>query len=497
MVDIMEWRGAAEAALLSARSTEWAAETVLDFRDALPAEMAGGRGSITPATSISVGGCSSRSSSSGAGAGTGAQALEAAAPRVDIEALLQALLVEGGVLEDECPNPSELEAAASGPPRTPSLREMRRIGPLGALHEDVQTALLAGPLYEYGNGEAASHVPPTDRRPHQLDPPTSARASVPTLASTILTPGGSAGTRLTLDWLLRLSEQPTAPSVQQPGGPLTGRSFIMASTVAGTTALHTARTEVGALASARHMADSIIDGSAHAAAGHAPSVITADVLSDSGASQVTVLQHFEDSMHFEVDSPGGPDAEEEVVSVFDVSDEPPSARAAAYARTLLGGLASPGNASPHSWEESALWSTVSSARTHTSLRPSSPGLQDGLTDEAGLLSSSLSSMLRRLTLESSLLDDSLTRSVRRVLQLGTVLTGQRLSDEEIRALPKVRFESAEQQQCSICLEGYQEGELLTALRCSHFFHIDCLARWMQRATICPLCRTPCGQDFQG
>mmetsp|Transcript_41461 Transcript_41461/g.105629 ORF Transcript_41461/g.105629 Transcript_41461/m.105629 type:complete len:81 (+) Transcript_41461:318-560(+) len=76
-----------------------------------------------------------------------------------------------------------------------------------------------------------------------------------------------------------------------------------------------------------------------------------------------------------------------------------------------------------------------------------------------------------------------------MLQLGSVLAGHRLTDEEIRALPKVRFEAIEQQSCSICLETYQKGELLTALHCSHFFHVDCLARWFQNSTQCPLCRS--------
>jgi len=92
------------------------------------------------------------------------------------------------------------------------------------------------------------------------------------------------------------------------------------------------------------------------------------------------------------------------------------------------------------------------------------------------------------------LDEGVARSARRVLQLGTVLTGQRLSDEEIRALPEVRFENAEEQSCPICLEAYQCGELLTALRCNHFFHVGCLARWLQQTRRCPLCRTDAVQQ---
>jgi hypothetical protein len=192
--------------------------------------------------------------------------------------------------------------------------------------------------------------------------------------------------------------------------------------------------------------------------------------------------------------------QEEVVSVFDVSDEPPSARAVTQTHLLLGDLASstPRSDASLSWETgTGMWSTASSARTSARHHTDRENPDD--PTDSTVLSGSLATMLQRLTTDS---EDALNRSVRRMLQLGTVLAGgdeldlplDGLSDEEIRALPKVRFESAEQQHCSICLEAYQEGELLTALHCSHFFHIECLARWMQRATICPLCRCPCGHQ---
>ena len=110
--------------------------------------------------------------------------------------------------------------------------------------------------------------------------------------------------------------------------------------------------------------------------------------------------------------------------------------------------------------------------------------------ESAVLEGSLEAMLRRLTADP--VEENATNSVRRVLQMGAVMTGHRLSDEEIRALPRVRFEEAERQHCSICLEAYQQGQLLTATRCGHFFHVECLAGWMQRATQCPLCRQECG-----
>ncbi|CAE8584460.1 unnamed protein product, partial [Polarella glacialis] len=112
--------------------------------------------------------------------------------------------------------------------------------------------------------------------------------------------------------------------------------------------------------------------------------------------------------------------------------------------------------------------------------------------EEGTFDGGLSRELSRLMAGNSM-DESLARSMRRIIQLGTVLTGQRLSEDEIQALPKVRFQDAEHQRCSVCLEAYKLGELLTALSCKHFFHIDCLSRWLEQSAQCPLCRRECVQ----
>merc|ERR1712039_1073948 len=97
--------------------------------------------------------------------------------------------------------------------------------------------------------------------------------------------------------------------------------------------------------------------------------------------------------------------------------------------------------------------------------------------------------MQQLAVDSFSIDEQLSRSVHRMLQLGSVLAGNRLTDDEIRALPQIRFDATEQQCCPICLEAYQKGELLTALHCNHFFHVGCLARWFQNSTQCPLCRS--------
>lgn len=481
MADVMDWGSATDEASFTARTSEWAAETVLDLRDAPPPSLINGapgdtahHGAFTPG---SLGGCSSRSSSSGGAAIDAAEREHGVAPLVDLEALLQALFVEGGMPEDDGTRDREANGETMA---SPTLRDIRHIGPFSPLHEGAQSALLSGPLYEYGNEDASARAPQVSLAPIAAAPPP---LSLPVRAAEV-NPGGGSGAaavpNLTMDWLVRLAQSEagdgssvssrSVPGAHEAsalalGGLFSGRSFVVGSSVADSASgLPTARTAVA----------STVPPSAR------------PVVASDAASHVTVMHHFSE----------GDNEMEEVVSVFDVSDEPPSARIAAQARAMLGDLAeSSGNVSPSG---TGLWSSVSETRTNTSARLSSPGSESprelAEATEVALLNGSLNSMLQRLTFESQLLDDSLTRSVRRVLQMGTVLNGERLSEEEIRALPKVRFHSAEQQHCAICLEAYQEGELLTALRCSHFFHIECVARWMQRATLCPLCRTPCGQE---
>lgn len=132
-----------------------------------------------------------------------------------------------------------------------------------------------------------------------------------------------------------------------------------------------------------------------------------------------------------------------------------------------------------------------SSPVNQSLQNTARTVMDDTMTPSGGLDGGLANVLHRLSLDPLDLDESLTRSLRRVLQIGFVLSGRGLLEEEIQALPQVRFEATELQSCAICLEVYHRGELLTALRCQHFFHIDCLARWFHQSTQCPLCRAEC------
>merc|ERR1712232_645660 len=61
----------------------------------------------------------------------------------------------------------------------------------------------------------------------------------------------------------------------------------------------------------------------------------------------------------------------------------------------------------------------------------------------------------------SALSTSLRLDLSELMALGHSPTRQRLSDEEVAELPRVRFETPELQRCSICLEAFKHGMLLT------------------------------------
>ena len=53
------------------------------------------------------------------------------------------------------------------------------------------------------------------------------------------------------------------------------------------------------------------------------------------------------------------------------------------------------------------------------------------------------------------------------------------------------IKSDSQEECSICLESYQERDKIVQLTCNHIFHKDCIREWLQiKQNNCPLCRLP-------
>jgi len=57
---------------------------------------------------------------------------------------------------------------------------------------------------------------------------------------------------------------------------------------------------------------------------------------------------------------------------------------------------------------------------------------------------------------------------------------------------KERVVSAEDAVCCICLTKYGDDDELRELPCTHFFHAQCVDKWLKINAVCPLCKTEIG-----
>ncbi|KAK8931157.1 E3 ubiquitin-protein ligase [Platanthera zijinensis] len=53
---------------------------------------------------------------------------------------------------------------------------------------------------------------------------------------------------------------------------------------------------------------------------------------------------------------------------------------------------------------------------------------------------------------------------------------------------KERIVSSEDAACCICLVTYAENDVLRELPCTHFFHAECVDKWLKINALCPLCK---------
>jgi len=57
--------------------------------------------------------------------------------------------------------------------------------------------------------------------------------------------------------------------------------------------------------------------------------------------------------------------------------------------------------------------------------------------------------------------------------------------------------SGEDAACCICLGKYANNEELRELPCSHFFHKDCVDKWLRINALCPLCKSEVNGSILG
>ncbi|VFQ85973.1 unnamed protein product [Cuscuta campestris] len=73
-----------------------------------------------------------------------------------------------------------------------------------------------------------------------------------------------------------------------------------------------------------------------------------------------------------------------------------------------------------------------------------------------------------------------------------VRSNRGMTAAEISRLEKVTQIGGEGGTCSVCLDDFSAGDLITPLTpCSHSFHAGCIEIWLRKSRSCPVCRTIC------
>ena len=61
-------------------------------------------------------------------------------------------------------------------------------------------------------------------------------------------------------------------------------------------------------------------------------------------------------------------------------------------------------------------------------------------------------------------------------------------DRELEVEEKEYGENKTEEKCMICLETFEEKDIVGNIDCNHVFHINCLQEWGKRNPKCPLCK---------
>ena len=66
------------------------------------------------------------------------------------------------------------------------------------------------------------------------------------------------------------------------------------------------------------------------------------------------------------------------------------------------------------------------------------------------------------------------------------------TEEQRASIPERPYRRAEGEKenatCSVCLSRVEDGESVKTLRCKHVYHPQCIDRWLERSTMCPVCK---------
>lgn len=60
--------------------------------------------------------------------------------------------------------------------------------------------------------------------------------------------------------------------------------------------------------------------------------------------------------------------------------------------------------------------------------------------------------------------------------------------DDIKLIKYNKYVNKENYQCIICMEEFQENEIVKLLPCKHIFHSNCIKQWLMKEKTCPFCK---------
>uniref|UniRef100_A0A1A9VZT5 RING-type domain-containing protein n=1 Tax=Glossina brevipalpis TaxID=37001 RepID=A0A1A9VZT5_9MUSC len=52
----------------------------------------------------------------------------------------------------------------------------------------------------------------------------------------------------------------------------------------------------------------------------------------------------------------------------------------------------------------------------------------------------------------------------------------------------IEMSNGDQLSCAICINDFLSKEIIRTLPCNHRFHVECIDKWLQSNSTCPMCR---------